>query len=439
MPPKKSKDLLRTYPLRGKAAVKLEPRKSLSKADTELLLKMYEATDLEALPADFLVLNGEVGKYGWQRVLQFAVYEKYNFFLPFLKLQLREKSFEELLEQGVLDDFLYVYCTMMTLMLNSSGGFYDPEQDEREYKAEYTNEQNREIGAFRRDIDTFRARLRAVLTPASTASRAASSGASSGASREGSSATDKGAMNTVFKYKFPPPEVKYERYDVSADGSCMFHAVYFGLKRTGQLPDAWSQSTYKIENGQDLRKKLVSKLKSKPWDEFKAYVCNGRCKENDDGGALNTKEKYLNWLSNPMNYTDEQEVALLSKYFSINIYLYQGEGQAHLSYGDRGPIVHIWYNGERNRGGHYNYLIRFVTIPDLLKGAEFVDRGSKMRSYPKSKNRYIITEKWNGTKFKAKIKVNGRRKINKNFKEKQFILLKEGQLKSESDFLLGKV
>ena len=452
--PKKSKDLLRTYPIRGKAAVKLEPRKSLSKADTELLLKMYEATDLEALPADFLVLNGEVGKYGWQRVLQFAVYEKYNFFLPFLKLQLREKSFEELLEQGVLDDFVYVYCTMMTLMLNSSGGFYDPEQDEREYEAKYTNEQNRKNGAFRRDIDAFRARLRAVLTPAptaapsraassraaSSASRGASSGASSGASREGSSATDKGAMNTVFKYKFPPLEVKYEKYDVSADGSCMFHAVYFGLKRTGQLPDAWSQSTYKIENGQDLRKKLVSRLESKPWDEFKSIVCpSGRCKETDDGGALNTKEKYLNWLSNPMNYTDEQEVALLSKYFSINIYLYQGEGQAHLSYDDRGPIVHIWYNGERNRGGHYNYLIRFVTIPDLLKGAEFVDRGSSMRSYPKSKSRYIITEKWNGTKFKAKIKVNGIRTIKKNFKEKQFILLKEGQLKSESDFRSGKV
>lgn len=369
--PKKSKDLLRTYPIRGKAAVKLEPRKSLSKADTELLLKMYEATDLEALPADFLVLNGEVGKYGWQRVLQFAVYEKYNFFLPFLKLQLREKSFEELLEQGVLDDFVYVYCTMMTLMLNSSGGFYDPEQDEREYKAEYTNEQNRKIGAFRRDIDAFRARLRAVLTPAPTAapSRAASSRAASSASSSAPRAPtyDKGLVGT-YQYQ----SEKYKVYDVSKDGSCMFHAVYFGLiknKGKKRRPNGWG----KIRSGLDLRKALVNKVRELDKKILVPILCpEGVCKKDDDGVRVYDtgdaeREVYLKWLENSRHFTDTHELFLLAQCFKLKIIVYQDRDlitsiqPAATKYepvsGTATRTVRIWYNGKATKGGHYMYLV----------------------------------------------------------------------------------
>jgi hypothetical protein len=377
--PKKSKDLLRTYPIRGKAAVKLEPRKSLSKADTELLLKMYEATDLEALPADFLVLNGEVGQYGWQRVLQFAVYEKYNFFLPFLKLQLREKSFEELLEQGVLDDFVYVYCTMMTLMLNSSGGFYDPEKDEREYEAEYTDEQNRKIGAFRRDIDTFRARLRAVLTPAPTAapSRAASSRAASSASRGASSTArtyDKGPLTPplIYNYRYEDQNEQYEVYDVSQDGSCMFHAVFFGLKKNKgnkRLPNGWRR----MNSGLDLRKALVDKVRELDKKILVPILCPaGMCKKDDNNVLVydtgdSEKELYLGWLENSRHFTDTHELNLLAECFKLNITVYQdkdsrtGIQAAAPKFkpvsGTATRTVRIWYNGKAKEGGHYMYLV----------------------------------------------------------------------------------
>lgn len=127
--PKKTLASLGTFPLRGKS-VKLDPS-VITLADMALLSKMYETTDLSAFPEDFLVLNGDVATYGWQRVLQFAIYEKYNYFLPFLKQSLGSK-FEEL-ESDVLNDFVYVYCTMMTLMLNSSGSYYDP-SEEKEFE-----------------------------------------------------------------------------------------------------------------------------------------------------------------------------------------------------------------------------------------------------------------------------------------------------------------
>ena len=361
MPPKKSKDLLRTYPIRGKAAVKLEPRKSLSKADTELLLKMYEATDLEALPADFLVLNGEVGKYGWQRVLQFAVYEKYNFFLPFLKLQLRKKSFEELLSSRALDDFVYVYCTMMTLMLNSSGGFYDPEKDERKYKAEYTDEQNRKIGAFR-------ARLRAVLrTPARRA--APSRGASSrGASSASSSAP---SAPTYDKGPFTPPLIYNYRYEdqneqyVEKAGSCMFHAVYFGLienKGEKRRPKGWVS----MRSGLDLRKALVGKVRELDKDILLRILCpEGVCKKDDEGVRLYDtgdaeRELYLKWLENSRHFTDTHELFLLAQCFKLEIIVYQDRDlitRIQPVSGTATRTVRIWYNGKATQGGHYMYLV----------------------------------------------------------------------------------
>ena len=129
MPPKRKTKKLRTFPLAGKASVKLDPAVAISENDMALLQKMYDTTDLITFPEDFLVLNGDVSKYGWQRVLQFAIYEKYNYFIPFLKQKLRPKVFERLLRQNLLDDFVYVYCTMITLILNTSGTFYDPEEE----------------------------------------------------------------------------------------------------------------------------------------------------------------------------------------------------------------------------------------------------------------------------------------------------------------------
>ena len=72
---------MQVFPDRSKRAVKL-PQSAFS-FDKELLKLMVEVMGTDVHPRDFLTLNGDPS-IGWQRVLQFAAYEKYNFFVPFL-------------------------------------------------------------------------------------------------------------------------------------------------------------------------------------------------------------------------------------------------------------------------------------------------------------------------------------------------------------------
>lgn len=109
------KDRIAVFPEASKPQVKL-PVEAFEH-DLTLLEKMLEVTGLRAFPEDFLALNGEISEYGWQRAVQLAVYEKYNFLLPYLKQGLPKKAFKELLKEGLLDDFVYVYCCMLTLLL----------------------------------------------------------------------------------------------------------------------------------------------------------------------------------------------------------------------------------------------------------------------------------------------------------------------------------
>ena len=99
--------------------------------DMDLLQEMRTVTDLEAFETDFLTLNGDVSEYGFQRVLQIAVYEKYNYFLPFLKEAMGETAFSKALEEQLFDDFMYVYSTMLTLLLRP-----DPHRTDAEYEDE---------------------------------------------------------------------------------------------------------------------------------------------------------------------------------------------------------------------------------------------------------------------------------------------------------------
>ena len=56
--------------------------------------------------------------------MNFALYEKYNFLVPLLKKNLSDQHFTELMQEEEkrnethgLRDFVYVYCTMLTLIL----------------------------------------------------------------------------------------------------------------------------------------------------------------------------------------------------------------------------------------------------------------------------------------------------------------------------------
>ena len=95
--------------------------------DLELFKKIYELNKCEVNPEDFLTLNGDVSKYGWEHVVNFALYEKYNYFMAYLRNQLNDEIFQNL-KNTQLKDFVYVYCTMLTLILRSE----KPPEDEGE-------------------------------------------------------------------------------------------------------------------------------------------------------------------------------------------------------------------------------------------------------------------------------------------------------------------
>ena len=116
---------LSTWPDSSKQKIKLLYAEA-TKDDKELLEKIFEWNEFDVQSEDLLSLNGDVSVYGWQHVVNFALFEKYNFLLPLLKEYLTssarkgglEDSFDSLRDdQHGLKDFVYVYCTMLTLIL----------------------------------------------------------------------------------------------------------------------------------------------------------------------------------------------------------------------------------------------------------------------------------------------------------------------------------
>ena len=127
---------LSTWPDSSKRKIKLlysaqvkdgeTKKRGVTDDDRELLEKIFEWNEFDVQSEDLLSLNGDVSVYGWQHVVNFALYEKYNFLLPLLKEYLTssarkgglEDSFDSLRDdQHGLKDFVYVYCTMLTLIL----------------------------------------------------------------------------------------------------------------------------------------------------------------------------------------------------------------------------------------------------------------------------------------------------------------------------------
>lgn len=128
--------ILSTWPDSSKRKIKLlysaqvkegkTKKRGVTDDDKELLEKIFEWNEFDVQSEDLLSLNGDVSVYGWQHVVNFALYEKYNFLLPLLKEYLTssarkgglEDSFDSLRDdQHGLKDFVYVYCTMLTLIL----------------------------------------------------------------------------------------------------------------------------------------------------------------------------------------------------------------------------------------------------------------------------------------------------------------------------------
>lgn len=112
-----------TWPNPSQKKIKLKWFEDLND-DLRLIEKINDLNAFAVSMEDFLSLNGDVSVYGWQHVMNFALYEKYNFLVPLLKNNLADKHYEELFDANYknrnthgLKDFVYVYCTMLTLIL----------------------------------------------------------------------------------------------------------------------------------------------------------------------------------------------------------------------------------------------------------------------------------------------------------------------------------
>ena len=120
-----------TWPDPSQQKIKLKWSQDL-KDDLPLIEKINELNAFAVSPEDFLSLNGDVSVYGWQHVMNFALYEKYNFLVPLLKMNLSDKHFKELMQEEDertethgLRDFVYVYCTMLTLILRKQNPSFE--------------------------------------------------------------------------------------------------------------------------------------------------------------------------------------------------------------------------------------------------------------------------------------------------------------------------
>ena len=83
---------------------------------------------------DIITLESSSSFANWSSIVRFALYEKYNFFLPAVHetlqggMQRKVKDaevyddkgiFQELMDREAFDDFVYVYCTLYTLIFNT--------------------------------------------------------------------------------------------------------------------------------------------------------------------------------------------------------------------------------------------------------------------------------------------------------------------------------
>ena len=97
----------------------------LNKRGLQIDQKIRDAVveNLESLSAehDLIALESNVSFANWSAIARIALYEKYCFFLPELHEQLQGGIFEELMDRKAFDDFVYVYCTLYTLIFNMSG------------------------------------------------------------------------------------------------------------------------------------------------------------------------------------------------------------------------------------------------------------------------------------------------------------------------------
>lgn len=88
--------------------------------DHKIYKSVVENIDTLNVVNDLKNLNSEDNNSNWSTIVKFALYEKYNYFLPFLHTNLNEEIWKNLNSNRVFEDFIYVYCLLYTLIFNKN-------------------------------------------------------------------------------------------------------------------------------------------------------------------------------------------------------------------------------------------------------------------------------------------------------------------------------
>ena len=88
--------------------------------DHRIYKSVVENIDTLNVVDDLRNLNSQDNNSNWSTIVKFALYEKYNYFLPFLHTNLNEEIWKNLNNNRMFEDFTYVFCLLYTLIFNEN-------------------------------------------------------------------------------------------------------------------------------------------------------------------------------------------------------------------------------------------------------------------------------------------------------------------------------
>ena len=93
---------------------------SVFNKDKRTFLNVVENVEKINVLADLKNLNSTSSSNNWNTIVRFALYEKYNFFIPTMQQYLGEQQWSQLKENGAFEYFVYDFCMLYTLIFNKN-------------------------------------------------------------------------------------------------------------------------------------------------------------------------------------------------------------------------------------------------------------------------------------------------------------------------------
>ena len=366
---------LSTWPDPSQAKIKLNFVEVIND-DKKLIEKINDLNNFAVSVEDFLSLNGDVSVYGWQHVMNFALYEKYNFLLPLLKQNLDNiEMFKELVgeETHGLKDFVYVYCTMLTLILRR----LKPENSLYLLLSKFLNALK--LGdALNDTVEEFEEDKGIIIVPKGWRRPIKDYTKSSNLENE---------MYILDK--------SYTLNKTTANGNCFFEAVLRGVnwnkdnytyenefkRRVTEFTNK-GENTFSVENIQILRNSLAEfvnptkgllqsdeDLEAEKKKSEVTYSLGGAYLTEGRDVQIRNRAEHAEHLKKNMEYNEVPDVELIQKYFNICIVIFRWDNEKKIwyephseadcnNYSSGKPIVYIVYTGKLGKNdAHYDALI----------------------------------------------------------------------------------